>query len=174
VKQGSNIKNFNIIHFAYSRGIPVADCQASAWISQGSRFDPQLGISAAVVLLGKKLYSHCLSHPAIKPGKYCTLCVIRAQLKSSFIADVFITVKNTHIYIYFFCFIAQGQRVQWVMAVCFFVTSKRLLPRFIVENGDMYQKNLTHHWIFLFMANTMVQIATLYIIAFASYVHQFL
>jgi len=53
-----------------------------------------LGLFAAVVSLGKKLYSHCLSHPAVKPGKYCILCVIRAQLKSSFIADVVIRVKN--------------------------------------------------------------------------------
>jgi len=52
-----------------------------------------LGLSAAVVSLGKKLYSHCLSRPAVKPGKYCILCVIRAQLKSSSIADAVIPVK---------------------------------------------------------------------------------
>jgi len=59
---------------------------------QGSRFDAQLGLSAAVVSLGKKLYSHCLSHPAIKPGKYCTLW---AQLKNSLIADAVIPVKKS-------------------------------------------------------------------------------
>jgi len=53
-----------------------------------------VGLSAAVVSLSKKLYSHCLSHPAVKPVKYCILCVIRAQLKSSFIADV-IPVKKS-------------------------------------------------------------------------------
>jgi len=60
---------------------------------QGSRFDAQLGLSAAVVSLGKKLYSHCLSHPAVKLGTFA-YCVIRGQLKSSSIADVVVPVKK--------------------------------------------------------------------------------
>jgi len=55
----------------------------------------QLGLSAVVVSLGKKLYSHCLSYPAVKPGTYCILSVIRAQLKSRSIADVAIPVKKS-------------------------------------------------------------------------------
>jgi len=57
----------------------------------------QLGLSAAVVSLGKKLYSHCLSHPAVKLGTYIVLCVIRAQLKNSSpcIADAVIPVEKS-------------------------------------------------------------------------------
>jgi len=44
----------------------VADCQGICLVIV--RFDAQSGPSATVVSLGKKLYSHCLSHPAVKPG----------------------------------------------------------------------------------------------------------
>jgi len=67
-----------------------------------------MGPSAAVVSLGKKLYSHCLSHPAVKPGTYLPghlpgnhkvpgsmpNWVFRAQLKSSSIADAVIPVEK--------------------------------------------------------------------------------
>jgi len=36
-----------------------------------STFSARLGFSATIVSLGKKLYSHCLSHLAVKPGTYC-------------------------------------------------------------------------------------------------------
>ena len=44
---------------------------------------PELGLATTVVSLSKKLYPHCSSHSAVKPGKYC----IRAQLKNSLQAD---------------------------------------------------------------------------------------
>jgi len=50
--------------------------------------------SAAGISLGEKLYSYCLNHPAVKPGIYFILCVVRAQLKSSSIADFVIPVKT--------------------------------------------------------------------------------
>jgi len=52
-----------------------------------------LGLSAAVVSLGKKLYSHCLSHPAVKPGTYCIVQSGIAEKQLS-IADVVIPVKK--------------------------------------------------------------------------------
>jgi len=62
-------------------------CQSTCLVI--ARFQVRCPVGA-VVSLGKKLYSHCLSHPAVKPGKYC---IIRAQLKSNFIADIVIPVK---------------------------------------------------------------------------------
>ena len=47
----------------------------------GPRFDARLWHPATVVSLGKKLYSHCPSHPAVKPGNIVSHA--RAQLKSS-------------------------------------------------------------------------------------------
>jgi len=48
------------------------------------------------------IFSQFNSHPAVKPGKYCILCVIRAQLKNSLIqlknsliADAVIPVKKS-------------------------------------------------------------------------------
>jgi len=62
---------------------------------QGSRFDAQLGLSAAVVSLGKKLYSCCLSHPAVKPEKYCIVCNQGTAEKQLSIADVVIPVEKS-------------------------------------------------------------------------------
>jgi len=54
-----------------------------------------LGLSAAVVSLGKKLYSHYLSHPAVKPGKYCVVCNLGTAEKQLSIADVVIPVEKS-------------------------------------------------------------------------------
>jgi len=53
-----------------------------------------LGLSAAVVSLGKKLHSHCLSHSAVKPGKYCIACHQGIAEKQLSIADVVIPVEK--------------------------------------------------------------------------------
>jgi len=59
----------------------MGDCQGVSLVI--SRFQirfPAVAVSVAVVSLGKKLHSPCLSHPPVKPGQY----FLRAQLKSSF------------------------------------------------------------------------------------------
>jgi len=43
------------VYVQYGRQQQTA--RASSWLLQGSRFDAQLGLSAAVVSLGKKIYS---------------------------------------------------------------------------------------------------------------------
>jgi len=94
VKKGSNIKNLNIILFAYSRGVQKSCRPKGSWV---------------MVI--------CLCH------------IKTIVLNQSFLID-FISV-------------------------------------YIEERK--YKSNLTHHLILLFMANMMVQIATLHIIVFASY-----
>jgi len=55
-----------------------------------------LGLSAAVVVsLGKKLYSYCLSHPAVKLGTYCIVCNQGTAEKQLSIADVVIPVEKS-------------------------------------------------------------------------------
>jgi len=58
------------------------------------KFDTQLGLSAAVVSLGKKLYSHCLSHPAVKLGSYC-VCNQGTAEKQLHISDVVIPAEKS-------------------------------------------------------------------------------
>jgi len=50
----------------------------------------QLGPSAAVVSLGKKLYSHCLSHAAVKLGTYCIRYIQGTAEEQLYIADAVI------------------------------------------------------------------------------------
>jgi len=40
-------------------------------------------------------YSHCFSHPAVKPGTYCILCNQGTAEKQLHIADVVIPVKKS-------------------------------------------------------------------------------
>jgi len=54
-----------------------------------------LGLSVAVVSLGKQLYSHCLSHPAVKPGTCCIVCNQGTAEKQLSIADVVIPVEKS-------------------------------------------------------------------------------
>jgi len=54
----------------------------------------QLGLSAAVVSLGKKLYSHCLSHPAAM-GTYCIVYNQGTAEKQLSIADAVIPVEKS-------------------------------------------------------------------------------
>jgi len=54
-----------------------------------------LGPSAAVVSLGKKLYSHCLSHPAVKPGTYCIVYIEGTAEKQLSTADAVIPVEKS-------------------------------------------------------------------------------
>jgi len=45
--------------------------------------------------LGKKLYSHCLSHPAVKPGAtYIVLCDQGTAEKQLWLADAVIPEKK--------------------------------------------------------------------------------
>jgi len=75
----------------------IADRLEISQVVASSRFDAQLGLSAAaVVFLGKKLYSHCLSHPAVNPGTYCIVYNqgTAEKKKQLSIADAVIPVKN--------------------------------------------------------------------------------
>jgi len=45
--------------------------------------------------LGKKLYSHCLSHPAVKLGTYCIVSNQGIAEKQLSIADVVIPVEKS-------------------------------------------------------------------------------
>jgi len=57
--------------------------------------------SAAVVSSGKKLYSYCLSHPAVKLGTYCIVYNQGTAEKQLSIADVFIPVEKSIVFIYY-------------------------------------------------------------------------
>jgi len=94
-----------------------------------------------------------------------------------------LNIKNVDIFLF-----AYSRRVQkslfhcskpkgsWVMAVCLNHVETIIRNYFFhwfrlgYSKERRLKKNLPHHWILLFMANTMVQIATLYIIAFVSFV----
>jgi len=61
----------------------VADCQGICLVIARFQVQCLVGPSAAVVSLGKKLYSHCLSHQLLN-REHIVLCIFRAQLKNSF------------------------------------------------------------------------------------------
>jgi len=68
----------------------VADCQGICLVIARFRVQCPVGTFCCRCFLGQKLYSHCLSHPAVKRGILCNQGTAEKQLS---IADVVIPVE---------------------------------------------------------------------------------
>ena len=66
---------------------------ALVWKNSYAEIIWTIGLSATVVSLGKKLHSHCLSHPAVKPGTHIVWS--GHSWKAALVADVVIPVETT-------------------------------------------------------------------------------
>jgi len=94
-----------------------------------------------------------------------------------FLGEEGLTLKNLDIILFAYprgvwksLFHCSRSKDLWVMSEWLnMIDLSSLISSWVYSEERRYKKNLTHHWIILFMVNTTVQIPTLYIIAFVNY-----